>query len=337
MTALREKMVRDMQLRRLSDNTQRVYTHAVFALAKHYMQAPDRLNERQIQDYVLYMLNVRKLAWSTCDTNVAGLQFFYGVTLGRNSMRLVLPPRKSEKRLPEILSAEEISRLFAATHNLKHRVLLETAYSAGLRASELVRLKLTDIDSGRMMIRVGQGKGNKDRYTLLSPRVLRHLRNYRLKYHPSLWLFQGQKPDRPLDRVSALSRVAISNNRIFNVEYGQVTFAFRDRAAGDKRDIMTLPAEEFIRRFLLHTLPSGFVRIRHFGFLANRAKKNDLTLCRQLLGVPPQSPAPGRKSDEELLHELTGEDFFRCPCCKQGAMRIVAELPKPGFSSFDTS
>ena len=203
MTTLREKMVRDMQLRRLSDNTQRVYTHAVFALARHYMQAPDRLNDRQIQDYVLYMLNGRKLSWSTCDTNVAGLQFFYGVTLGRDSMRLVLPPRKSEKRLPEILSAGEISRLFAAAHNLKHRVLLETAYSAGLRASELVRLKITDIDSGRMMIRVGQGKGNKDRYTLLSPRVLRHLRDYWRKYRPSSWLFQGQKPDRPLDRVSA--------------------------------------------------------------------------------------------------------------------------------------
>ena len=203
MTPLREKMVRDMQLRRLSDNTQRVYLHAVFALARHYMQAPDLLNDRQIQDYVLYMLNVRKLSWSTCDTNVAGLQFFYGVTLGRDSMRLVLPPRKSEKRLPEILSAGEISRLFAAARNLKHRVLLETAYSAGLRASELVRLKITDIDSGRMLIRVGQGKGNKDRYTLLSPCVLRHLRDYWRKYRPSSWLFQGQKPDSPLVRVSA--------------------------------------------------------------------------------------------------------------------------------------
>lgn len=209
MTTLREKMVRDMQLRRLSDNTQRVYTHAVFALAKYYMQAPDRLTVRQVQDYVLYMLNERKLSWSTCDTNVAGLQFFYGVTLRRNSMRLALPPRKSEKRLPEILSAEEITRLFAAAHNLKHRVLLETAYSAGLRASELVRLKLTDIDSDRMLIRVGQGKGNKDRYTLLSPCVLRHLRDYWRKYRPSLWLFQGQKPDRPLDRVSA-SKVFIA-------------------------------------------------------------------------------------------------------------------------------
>lgn len=145
-------------------------------------------------------------------------------------------------------------------------------------------------------------------------------------------------PDKVLDYLGRYThRVAISNNRILNVENGGVTFAFRDRAAGDKRDIMTLPAEEFIRRFLLHSLPAGFVRMRHFGFLANRAKKHDLPLCRQLLGVSPQSPAPEWKSDEELLHELTGKDFFLCPCCKQGSMHVVAELSKPKFSPFDSS
>ncbi len=206
MTQLREKMVRDMQLRRLSDNTQRVYTHAVFALARRYMKSPDQLSDEQVKDYVLYMLNERKLAWSTCDTNVAGLQFFYGVTLGRNSMRLAIPPRKSEKRLPEILSAEEVSSLFAATNNIKHRVLLQTAYSAGLRVSELVHLKITNIDPNRMMIRVEQGKGNKDRYTLLSPRLLQELRDYWRKHRPALWLFPGRTPGLPLDRSSA-SRV----------------------------------------------------------------------------------------------------------------------------------
>lgn len=206
MTPLREKMVRDMQLRRLSDNTQRVYTHAVFALARHYMKAPDRLTNEQVKAYILYLINERKLAWSTCDTNIAGLQFFYGITLGRDSMRLAIPPRKSEKRLPEILSAEEISRLVAAPKNLKHRVLLATAYSAGLRVSELVHLKITDIDSDRMMIRVEQGKGNKDRYTILSMRLLPQLRDYWRKYHPSSWLFPGRKPGLPLVRESA-SRV----------------------------------------------------------------------------------------------------------------------------------
>ncbi|MDP2866364.1 MAG: IS91 family transposase [Elusimicrobiota bacterium] len=145
-------------------------------------------------------------------------------------------------------------------------------------------------------------------------------------------------PDKVLDYLGRYThRVAISNNRILNVENGSVTFAFRDRTDDNKRKAMSLPAEEFIRRFLLHSLPAAFVRLRHFGFLANRAKKHDLPLCRQLLGVSLQPPAPERKSDEELLQELTGEDFFRCPCCKQGSMRVVAELPKPVFPPFNSS
>lgn len=145
-------------------------------------------------------------------------------------------------------------------------------------------------------------------------------------------------PEKLLDYLGRYThRVAISNNRILNVENGIVTFAFRDRRDGNKRKVMTLPADEFIRRFLLHVLPSGFVRIRHFGFLANRSKKHDLPLCRQLLGLNPHPPVPEQKSDEELLRVLTGEDSSRCPSCKQGIMRIVAELPKINLSPFDSS
>ncbi len=202
MNPLREKMIRDMQLRRLAPNTLGVYLNGVAGLAKHYKRSPDTLTDQQVQDYLLYMLNERKAAWSTCDTYVAALQFFYGVTLGRKSLRLAIPPRKSERRLPEILSAEEIQRLFSATHNLKHRTLLMAAYAAGLRVSEVTRLKITDLDSRRMMIRVDQGKGNKDRYTILSPRLLKELRDYWRQYRPKDWLFPGQKPGRPLDRAS---------------------------------------------------------------------------------------------------------------------------------------
>ena len=145
-------------------------------------------------------------------------------------------------------------------------------------------------------------------------------------------------PEKVLDYLGRYThRVAISNNRILNVENGSVTFAFHDRADGNKRKIQTLPAEEFIRRFLLHSLPSAFIRIRHFGFLSNRSKKHDLPLCRKLLGLDPQPPQPEQKSNEELLRELTGEDISRCPRCKQGAMRFVAELPKLSFAPFDSS
>lgn len=145
-------------------------------------------------------------------------------------------------------------------------------------------------------------------------------------------------PEKVLDYLGRYThRVAISNNRILNLEYGIVTFSWRDRRDGNKRKLMSLPAEEFIRRFLLHSLPSGFVRIRHFGFLANRSKKHDLPLCRRLLGLDPHPPQPEQKSDEELLLELTGQDCSRCPVCKQGAMRIVAELPPITLSPFDSS
>lgn len=203
MTPLREKMIRDMQMRRFADETKRVYTHAVRGLAQHYMKSPDQITDEQIQSYILYMLNERKLAWKSVDTLISGLNFFYGVTVGRASTRLAIPPRRTEMRLPEILSAEELVRLFAATNNIKHRVLLETAYSAGLRVSELVHLKITDIDSDRMMIRVEQGKGNKDRYTILSPRLLPQLRDYWRQFRPSSWLFPGQHDIFATDRHTA--------------------------------------------------------------------------------------------------------------------------------------
>lgn len=135
-------------------------------------------------------------------------------------------------------------------------------------------------------------------------------------------------PEKVLDYLGRYThRVAISNDRILAVENGAVAFAFRDRGDRNRRKAMTLPAEEFIRRFLLHALPDAFVRIRHFGFLANRAKKRDLPLCRKLLGLEPRPPQTGRRSNEELLRELTGRDVSRCPRCGCGTMAVVAKLP----------
>lgn len=198
MSELRERMIRDMQLRRLSDRTQETYLLGVRCLAKHYMRPPDQLTDREVQDYILHMLNVRHLAWSTCNTYVSGMKFLYGTTLARISTCLAIPPRKIDQRLPEILSAQELERLFAATCNVKHRTLLMTVYAAGLRVGEAVRLKPADIDGNRMMLRIEQGKGRKDRYTTLSPLLLHELREYWKRYHPCAWLFPGQTPDRPM-------------------------------------------------------------------------------------------------------------------------------------------
>ncbi|MBI3553011.1 MAG: site-specific integrase [Elusimicrobia bacterium] len=192
MSELRERMIQEMQLRNLSPRTQVIYTNAVFELAKHYMKSPDTLTEQQLKDYVLFLSNERKLAWSSINQRLAGLEFLYGVTLGRPTVQIAIPARKGEQRLAEILSAEELERLFAGVSNLKHRALLEITYAAGLRVSEVVQLQIKDIDSDRMMVRVDQGKGKKDRYSLLSPRVLETLRQYWRRHPTTRWLFPSR-------------------------------------------------------------------------------------------------------------------------------------------------
>jgi integrase/recombinase XerD len=202
MNPLRQKMLNDMKLRRFAANTQESYVSAVAGLAKHYKQSPDLLDKEKIQAYLLHLMEGRKLSWGSCNVVVSALRFFYTQTLGMDSMHLGIPPMKTQTKLPEVLSVEEITRLFQCTRNLKHRTILMTTYAAGLRVSEVVALRITDIDSGRMMIRVCQGKGNKDRYTILSNRLLTELRTYWRKYKPHHWLFPGAYSDRPMNRAT---------------------------------------------------------------------------------------------------------------------------------------
>ena len=121
--------------------------------------------------------------------------------------------------------------------------------------------------------------------------------------------------------------MALSNDRILQVQDGEVTLTYRDRKDGDRKKILTLEAHEFIRRFLLHVLPDGFMRIRHFGFLANRSKKHALTQCRKLLDCDPALPQSPILSAKDLLLKFTGVDLSRCPCCHEGTMITVGELP----------
>jgi len=203
MTAMRQKMIKEMTLRGFSANTQRSYLSAVAGLARYYNQPPEKMNKQMIQDYLFHLMQDRKLKWSTCHSIVCGLRFFYINTLGMDSEFLSIPPRKKVKQLPEVLSTEEVESLLGAASNQKHRTLLMTTYAAGLRVSEVVNLKLTDIDSKRMMIRVQQGKGNRDRYTILSKCLLKELRIYWNMYRPSQWLFSGRKPEKPMPTSTA--------------------------------------------------------------------------------------------------------------------------------------
>jgi site-specific recombinase XerD len=192
-------MIRELQLRRYAATTQKAYLEAVTGLTKHFGIAPDLLSPHQVQDYLLYLMNERHLQWNTVNTIASGLTFFYSQTLHRPDVALTLPARRTPRRLPEILSAAELEALFAAADNQQHRALLMTAYAGGFRVSEVVRLRPTDIDSQRMMIRIVCGKRAKDRYTLLSPRLLDELRAYWKTYRPCTWLFPSRNPHRPFN------------------------------------------------------------------------------------------------------------------------------------------
>ena len=178
MKPLRAQMIHERQLQRLAPKTQKAYVTAVAGLAKFYECSPDRLSPEQMRTSLHHLLVERRLAWSSCNQAAAGLKFFYTQTLGWDVLHLNLPPRTGCSQLPQILSIEELQRLCMHARNPRHRVLLMTTYAAGLRVGEVVRLRLTDIESDRLLLRVEQGTGRKDRYTLLSTRLLTELRAY---------------------------------------------------------------------------------------------------------------------------------------------------------------
>lgn len=202
MGALRTKMIEEMKLRNFAARTQQSYLAAVVGLVKYYHQSPDQLSAEQIRLYLLH-LRERGLSPSSCNVAISGLKFFYHEVLGWDKKGLFIPPRKRTWPLPEVFSHREVERLLEATVKLRDRCLLMTTYAAGLRVSELVHLKLTDIDRERMMIRVEQGKGHKDRYTILSSRLVKELEHYRRAYQPATWVFFGKERNHPLDISSA--------------------------------------------------------------------------------------------------------------------------------------
>lgn len=203
MSPLRQQMVRVLELHRKSPDTIKPYVTAVAQLAQYYGRSPDQISDDEIRGFLHHLITVRKLSSSTCNQRIAAINFFYRHVLGRVDFQLKVPLKQSG-RLPEPLSRSEVKRLIDAASSLKHSALMMTTYGGGLRASELVRLKPADIHSDRLLIRIDQGKGKKDRYTLLSPRLLSELRRYYLAYRPIGWLFTNRHNDGPLSKGTAL-------------------------------------------------------------------------------------------------------------------------------------
>lgn len=250
MSELRQKMKMDMELKGYSPRTIKNYTRIVSNFAKYYNKSPELLKEKEIREYLHYCIMERKLSEGTVNYINAGLKFFYTKTLNRYWNMDKITRIKEPRRLPSVLSPEEVKSIFDVTENLKHKAILMTIYSAGLRVSEVCNLKITDIDSKNMQILIREGKGKKDRYSLLSKANLEILREYWKRYHPTEYLFSGRyRTDAITPRsVQRVMEKSVINAKVTkNATVHTLRHSFATHLLDDGTDIC------YIQRLLGHT------------------------------------------------------------------------------------
>ena len=195
---LRRRMIEDMTVRNLAPATQRSYLHAVTKFSRYFGRSPDRLGLEEVRAFQVHLVSTG-ISWPALNQTVCALRFFYGITLGDDELPERIPYAREPRKLPVVLGADEVVRFLEAVPSLKTRTALTTAYAAGLRASETVGLRVGDVDSGRMIIRVEHGKGGKDRTVMLSQQLLSILRTYWRLARPKHWLFPGRDEGKPID------------------------------------------------------------------------------------------------------------------------------------------
>jgi site-specific recombinase XerD len=195
MSALRQRYLEDLQLRGLAPRTQEAYVRVVRQLAEHCRKPPDQISEEELRQYLLYLKNEKHAARNTCTLALCSLKFFYQQTLKRDWQVLDFVRPARDKKLPVVLSAEEVQRILGCVHRARYRVCLSTIYACGLRLLEGVRLPVADVDSARMVVHVRHGKGGQDRYVPLPRRTLELLREYWSSHRDPVWMFPGMTPD----------------------------------------------------------------------------------------------------------------------------------------------
>jgi integrase/recombinase XerD len=202
MGALYDQMKMDLELKNFSPKTVTCYLTCMVNFVRHYGRSPMEMGEEEIRKYLHYLIHEKKASQSIINQAYSAMKFFYETTLGRVWNATRIPRSKIRKKLPLVLSMQEVQSLLDSVENLKHRAILTTIYSGGLRLGEAIKLKPSDIDGERMTILVQQGKGNKDRYTVLGEKTLELLRLYYKAYRPGEWLFPSKDPAQPLSGSS---------------------------------------------------------------------------------------------------------------------------------------
>jgi len=250
MSALREAVLLQMRLRGFAAKTLDAYIHAMEQLWAFYRRALERLSCEEVQRFLDEVITVRKLAWATVNVYFSAYRFLYEQVLQRSPREFSIPPRGRSGTRPGILSREEVGRLLEAPRNVKHRALLSMTYGSGLRVSEVVRVRIRDIDRGRMMLRVEQGKGHKDRYTVLSTPALGLLEELWRAYRPAEYFFTGQDGIHPICDATAQSAYYAALRRSGVRRVGGIhvlRHCFATHLMEDGVDIYT------IRRWMGHT------------------------------------------------------------------------------------
>jgi integrase/recombinase XerD len=290
MTPLRQRMLEDLQLRNRSPITIEKYILYVAKFARFFGRSPERLTPEHVRQYQLYLLE-KKVSWSTFNQSLCALRFFYGTTLGRKDYVKRLPFGKKPRRVPVVLSREEVLKFLQCILPRKQRMLLTTMYATGMRVGEAVQLSVNDIDSKRMTILVSRGKGNKQRLVPLSPKLLTELRLFWQTHRNPVWLFPSREPDSHLsiasvERMCARARTRAGLKRRFNTHALRHTFATELLEAGV--DLFS------IQKILGHRSLSTTANYTHVrrSHLQEACKSLDLLPLEQLRQVPAAAPAP---------------------------------------------
>lgn len=213
MSPLRQRMIEDLRIRNYAPNTIKQYVSCVKGFACYFGRSPEFLEPPHVRQYQVHLVTEEKASWTKFNQTVCALRFLYQTTLGKDWAITHIPYAKQPKKLPVVLSVEEIGKFLAAVRNLKHRTVLETMYGAGLRLGEALNLRVRDVDSSRMVLRIEQGKGQKDRYPPVSPTLLTKLREYWKTFRPSEILFPGGSPDTSLSERALQDATARARKR----------------------------------------------------------------------------------------------------------------------------
>lgn len=284
MTPLRQRLIHDLQLRGYADRTVEAYVRAVAQLARFYHASPDRLTEEQIRHYLLHLSTVQKVSRGTHTIALCGIKFFYRQTLSRQWTVLDIARPKREKKLPVVLSRDEVWRILAAVRISVYRTCLTAIYVCGLRLMEGALLQVPDVDSERMLLHI-HGKRRKDRLVPLP--------------------------------------VALTSHRLERFQHGRVTFRYTHARTRETRHL-TLPVDSFIARFLQHVLPRGFTKIRSYGLLSpSRRNDLDRARHLLQLHSTNTNERKTEASAPTPARRVAISSALRCPACHHNSQRLV--------------